>query len=154
MTTAKTSDRSLLSRFDTFRRADLGSVFAIISLAIALFSPETASILFALIALYMLIFLSRRPKEEFARACWMRGCSTAFIAMLLTLVLVPFVGGFIDGFTAAHYDNYVGTPPPGAPASVSPYEGQIKAIVDFFPLLGLLAFFIGFQWQRFRGGIS
>lgn len=155
MTTDATKAKgSIFPRFDTFRRVDVGAGFALLSLCLGFIGTEATDVGFALTALYMLVFLSRRPKEEFARACWYRGCSTVFVALLLWMIVVPFIGGFIDGFLSAgdaakSAANSGILPPENRPPS--PYEAQIKGVIERIQPLSLFAFFLGFQWQRFRG---
>ncbi len=136
--------------FDIFRRVDVGSVIAIgaigaIGLLIAY--PAKAATILALTALYMLLFLTRRPRDEFGLTCWRSSCSAVFIALLIALIVMPFFGGMFDAFT----DGYMGTPPKTMTGIKSPYEVQIDQTLEYAPTLSLFAFFVGFQWRRFRG---
>lgn len=135
------------SQFDIFRRADIGTMLAIAGIILVAVNVLQGDLFFALIAVYVALFLSRRPNDEFAFSCWQAGCSATFRALLVALIIVPFLGGMTDEFTNAHF----GTPPPSSAAATSLYIAQIEMVIALAPSAALLAFFFGFQRKRLKG---
>lgn len=128
-------------RFDIFKRADLGTALA--AIAVVAGFGFRSDVPFAILAVYVAIFLSRRPTEEFGLACWQAGCVAVFRALIVAAILIPFVVGLVGGFT----DGITGMPPPTDPKP----DGLRENILDAAPLIALLAFFYGFQRKRFKG---
>lgn len=135
--------------FDIFRRADIGTILAIITIALAFIIPEYSEAFAAILALYMLIFLSRKPKEEFGYVCWQAGCITTYRALLVALLIVPFLAGIFAGFFDGHQNEV--SIIIAIPTKQAPYNIMAQSIIDKAPLFALFTFFLDFQRKRFTG---
>jgi hypothetical protein len=84
--------------------------------------------------------LFTRNADEYTRALWTSAASLAFATLLILFLGLPAAEGFYDGFRTAiedRPDDY--------------YQQDIKAgaIIG----CGIVAFYIGLFWKRFRGGM-
>ena len=136
-------------RFDIFLRADLGTACAIIAMVLAFIIPAYAIFLTAFLALYMLIFLSKKPQEEFGYVCWQAGCVTTYRALLIALIIVPFIAGIFMGFFDNHPNEITITI--AIPTVQGVYSDYATIIIQQAPLFALFTFFLGFQRKRLIG---
>ena len=86
------------------------------------------------VAACFVMFLTRNA-DEYVAALWRAGTNLAFLTLLLSVLLIPFAEGFIDGLMSASTED--------------PGVQDLKT--DLVPEIAFTGFFLAHFWARLRG---